>query len=193
MKRFTLKQLQTARENYIKPFRKKFESAKNQKKRAEVIAELITIDPSHLREPWIIRELEKWLRNYYDCQDFIEMVFVKAPKKRAMTPVEQNKAVRRKYLIMDIEKCMGENDSINRAIYKFLCNLPEGQKQYLGIDLQGMTGNFKNDKDIIDQIKDQYKYAKKVEEKKKDIPPWPYLGRDIEKDESGKIVISAGR
>ena len=179
------------REKFLKPYREKFETVKTEKAKAVIIAELISFDPSHLREPWVIQSVEFWLRNYWDYQDMIEMVFVKAPKKRAPTERQRPEMARLSILKMDIEKFTAEGYTVKKAIVKILNKVPEGEK-YLGKWPVEKFDGLSQSHDLIDLIRKYYEKAKKTKQSDKLIP-WPYFGRDVDIDEQGKIVISGGR
>lgn len=189
-----LRKAKSNREKFLKPYHEKFESAKTEKAKATIIAKLLSFEPSHLREPWVIRKVEFWLRDYFEYQDFIETVFIKTPKKRARTDKQYSDSVRLDILKMDVEKYTAEGHTVNKSIALILESVPEGEKylrkwkvpKFDNIDIYKGS-------EVIDLIRKYYEKAKKLEAQRGKFMPWPYYGRDVDTDEQSKIVISGGR
>ena len=156
------------------------------KKKAKIISDLIALEPSHLSEPWIIKEVISWLRDR-DCQDFVEDVFIKAPKKVVMTEGDRSRAARDIFVMDDIDKIIEETGSSIREACKILANriYDTDKKHYLLWDVTNA------DQDLEKSIRQVYTNAKKKQTQHN--PPFPYYGRDIEIDENGKPTIFLGR
>ena len=173
------------REAFLKPYREKFEAAINSKAKAAVIVELIEIEPSHLSEPWIVNETIGWLRDCYECKNYIEDVFVKAPKRRAPTEKQRINNVKAFYLRSDIDRIIGKhNCSVRKACSILMNELGDaGKGDYMGWDLTDAS------LDVESAIRDFYNRTK--DNVKKIFPPYPYYGRDI-LETDGKFKFFGG-
>lgn len=174
------------RKNFLAPYREKFEKAKTSKAKARIISELIEIEPSHLSEPWIIKQVILWLRDR-EYVYFIEDIFIKAPKKNVGTEDQKRRWTRDSILMDDIDKIIEETGvSVREACRVLLRRISESDERYY---LLWDTTN--GNQDLEKAIKQVYDNAKK--KLAAVYPPWPYSGRDVEVDESGKIIIFGGR
>jgi len=178
------------RKKFLAPYREKFQKAKTKKVKAKIISELIKKEPSHLSEPWIMKEVVAWLRDR-NCVDFIEDVFIKAPKKSVATEAQKNKYISDYFLVKHIEKIINDKGVSIREACKLLNNrIIHSDKRY------HYSWDTEDDKQKLDGeiILERYKYAKKKQSlQSKDYPPYPYFGRDIEDEENGKFTIFGGR
>ena len=178
------------RKKFLAPYREKFEKAKDEKAKAKIISELIEIEPSHLSEPWIIKQVIAWLRDR-DFADFIEDIFVKAPKRKVTTEKQKNKYMSDYFLIKHIDEIINDKGvSIREACRVLMNRIIHSDKRY------HYSWDTENTKQKLDGeiILERYKYAKKKQNlQPKDYPPYPYFGRDIEDEENGKFTIFGGR
>lgn len=156
------------------------------KKRVKIISDLIAIEPSHLSEPWIIKEVVAWLRDR-NSFDYLEEVFIKAPKKAIRTEDQRRNAVRDSYVVNDIDKIVAERNISIREACKMLA-LQEYEKEGQYYLLWDTTDE---NYDLEKAIRQVYNNAK--EKTRGHYPPWPYYGRDVEMDKNGEITIFGGR
>jgi len=182
-----LKKAKENRKNFLAPYREKFEKADTTKKRAKIISELIELEPSHLSEPWIIKQVIAWLRDWHKHMDFIDDIFVKAPKKYAQTEDQRRREVRDFYVMDDIDKIIKETEVSIREACKILANRIYGTDNQFYL----LWDTTNEDQDLEKSIRQIYTIAKK---KITEVnPPYPYYGRDIDVDENGKPIIFGGR
>jgi hypothetical protein len=174
-----------AKENrraFLIPYREKFEAALTKEARATIIVELIEIEPSHLSEPWIVNETISWLRNCNNCKNYINDVFVKAPKRHTTTELQRIKNVKAFYLRIDVNRIIKKHDCSVRKACAILINelRDEGKNEYLGWDLSdNIIDVEKSFRQVYNTIKDDIKTF---------YPPYPYYGRDIIETD-GKIKL----
>jgi hypothetical protein len=175
-----LKKAKENRKNFLEPYREKFVKAKTTKKRAQIISELIELEPSHLSEPWIIKEIINMLRDR-DSFDYLEEIFIKAPKRAVRTEDQGRNAVRDFYVVDDINKIIAEKKISVREACKILA-LQEYEKEGQFYLLWDKTDR---NHDLEKAIRQVYNNAKKKPANLKENfnPPWPYYGRDV--DENG--------
>lgn len=185
--------LETAIENrkdFLAPYRKSFQKAKKPKERAKIIAKLIELEPSHLSEPWIIKEVIAWLRDR-NSFDYLEEIFIKAPKRGVRTEDQRRNAVRDFYVVNDIDKIIAEkNISVREACKLLALQGYEKEGQYYLL-WDTTDENY----DLEKAIRQVYNNAKKKPANLLEnlYPPWPHYGRDIEADENGETTITFGR
>ncbi len=160
------------------------------KKKAGIISDLVALESSHLSEPWIMKEVIAWLRDR-ECLDFLEEVFIKAPKRAARTEDQRRNAVRDFYVVNDIDKIItGKNISVRKACEILARKEYEKEgRYYLLWDTTDLN------LDLEKAIRQVYNNAKEKSANllKNFMPPWPYYGRDVEVDENGEITIFGGR
>jgi hypothetical protein len=160
------------------------------RKQAKIISKLIEIEPSHLSESWIIKQVISWLGDR-DCADFIEDIFVRAPKRKVATEKQKNKYMSDYFILKHIDEIINDKGVSIRKACKLLMNrIIHSDKRYHYLwDTE--DAKQKLDGEII---LERYKYAKKKQSlQSKDYPPYPYFGRDIEDEENGKFTIFGGR
>jgi hypothetical protein len=180
------------RKNKIKKERSKIkkERSKIEKKLLKIISELIAIEPSHLTEPWIIKEVVNWMR---DCNYlyYLEKIFIKAPKKYFLTEIQEKNEVRGFFVVNNIERIITEEGvSVREACKKYVLQIEDyasksGVEKYLRWDLTD------ENHDLEMAIRQVYQRAKKQQPER--LLPWPYYGKDVEVDENGKFKIFGGR
>jgi hypothetical protein len=161
------------RSAFLKPYREKFEGAITRNAKANIIVELIEIEPSHLSEEWIVNEAISWLRDCHNCKDYIDAVFIKAPKRHTPTETQRINYARAYYLRRDIDQIKNKNKiSTRKACAKLMTELVlSGKSDYLGWNLtDGSVDVEKSFRQLYQRTKD---YEKKL------FPPFPYYGRDI--------------
>jgi len=181
-----IKKAKENREEFLTPYKEKFRKSKSEKERSKIISELIAIEPSHLNEPWIIKEVVNWMRDR-NSFDFLEEAFIKSPKKYASTAQQELNQARDFFVRNRIDRIITEEGvSVRKAcsrlylqIIDFNC---EGNK-YLGWDVT-------DEKETLERaIRQVYHNAKEQSER---LLPWPYYGKDVEIDENGKVTIFGG-
>ena len=179
-----IKQAKENRKKFLAPYKEKFRKTETKKERSEIISKLIAIEPSHLTEPWILKEVVNWMRDR-DSFDFLEKVFIKSPKKYASTEKQKMNQARGLFIQHKIDKIMTQEGVSEREACKRFCSQIdfEGDK-YLGWDITD------EDHELQRAIRQVYLKAKKQPER---LLPWPYYGKDVEIDENGKVEIFGGR
>jgi len=170
---------------FLKPYREKFAAASSRKEKAEIIAELVEIEPDHLSEPWILAETISWLRDFRECQDHIESTFIKAPKRRDPTEDQKRDSDFGGFIVWHVDKLRREGYSIKSAIGKLLDRIPEGAADYYKWDLKTL-----DQKDLVENIRKFYSKWKKRLSKK--TLPHPYYGHNVIVDEKGETHITSG-
>jgi hypothetical protein len=119
------------RKMFLAPYQDKFRKAKDEKANAKIISKLIEIEPSHLSEPWIIKQVIEWLRDRDEFADFIEDTFIRAPKKNTATKKQQEKYVQDYYLIKQIDRIRREKSlSIDKACREYMDWIIQRMEQF---------------------------------------------------------------
>lgn len=191
------------RKQFLTPYRKRFQNTKTKKEGVKIIAELIQLEPSHLSEPWIVKEVIAWLRDR-ECCDFLEDVFIKAQKRVARTEDQRKRAVRDFYVVHAINEIIAEKNISAREACRVLAiqeyeKMEKAKKsRYLARQEHEKEEHYyllwniaDENLDLQKALRQVYNNAKKKPEKLN--PPYPYYGRDIEVEENGKITIFGGR
>ena len=94
------------REAFLAPYRKKFdETEPMSRQRADIVIELIKKAPSHLKEPWILDEVIRWLRKN-DCREFLEEAFLSQEDPTRHTEEETRQISRELALIQEVDEIM---------------------------------------------------------------------------------------
>jgi len=110
-----IKKAKENREEFLTPYKEKFRKSKSEKERSEIISELIAIEPSHLTEPWIIKEAVNWMRDR-NSFDFLKKAFVKSPKKYALTAKKELNQARDFFVVNSIDRRINEEGvSVRKA------------------------------------------------------------------------------
>lgn len=151
------------------------------------------MEPSHLSEPWILKEVVGWIRNYRDpkCENYIAGAFITAPKKATFTSEQEFNAVRDQYIFHDVQQIIskqkkkGYDISEREACRRLWRTIESGDERYYW-EWDTEHGNT----DLNEAIRNAYKRVKGAYT---DKLPWPYYGRDVEVDEDGEITIFGGR
>ncbi|MCK5219841.1 hypothetical protein KAR10_09965, partial [bacterium] len=139
-------------------------------------------------EPWIIKEVINWLRDR-NSFDYLEEVFIKAPKRAVPTEDQERKAVRDFYVVNHVDKIIAEkNIGVRAACRELVIRIVKSDERYY---LLWDTTNEKHGSELEEAIREVYNNAKKKTHRH--YPPYPYYGRDIEVDENGKVTIFGGR
>lgn len=154
-------------------------------KRVKIISQLIELEPSHISEPWIIKEVIYLLRDR-NSFDIIEEIFIKAPKRGTRTKNKKLNEARDFYVVNDIDKIIAEkNVSVREACSVLALQEYEKKERYYLLWDTNDEGH-----DLEKAIRQVYNKAKNPSTR---CLPWPYYGRDVEVDENGNITIFAGR
>jgi len=185
-----IKQAKENRRKFLASYEEKFRKSKREKERSKIISELIAIEPSHLTEPWIIKEVISWMRDP-NCIDFLEEAFIKSPKKYALTEKQRINEARDFFVREHIDRIITEEGvSMREACRRFVLKIPEITSNFEG-DIYLGWGVTDENYDLEKAIRQVYLNAKKKPEGR--LLPWAYYGKDFEIDEKGKGKIFGGR
>jgi len=132
------------------------------RKRAEIIIELIQLEPSHLSESWILREVIKWLRDH-NCKDYLERAFIQTGKRKPLTQKQLKKFSQRFHLANAIDQMVAKEGILHIQAFKKLA-------------LRCKNDNTPEQAELV--IKKDY-YRIKNELKERNVP-YPYYGYDIQ-------------
>lgn len=166
--------------NNEKKLRERIPSIK--KDQAEIVIELIQLEPSHLTEPWILREVIEWLRDR-DCRGYLENAFVRKGKRKLLTKQQREKFWFYFGLKNLIDRMVSEKGITRSKAFERL-----GQE--LAIKLSE-SDNIPKDLQPELVIKKYYygykKYIDQEEFLKDRNVPYPYWGYDINIHEDGEL------
>jgi hypothetical protein len=199
------------REKFLAPEKEKFIKSKSKHERSKIISYLIEIEPSHLTEPWVLKEVVNWMRDrrYFD---FLEEAFIQAPKKYAPTEQKEIDQARDLFVLHAIDRIKAEKKvSERQACELFVLEIPDMNNIFhtfypndpkRALEAEEKS-DFKGDKylkwDITEKTQDQElgSLVRRVYRDAKNQPdrflPWPYYGKDVEIDENGNVTIFGGR
>jgi hypothetical protein len=199
-----IKQARENREKFLAPYKEKFKKTESKKERSKTILDLIAIEPSHLTEPWILKEVVGWMRDR-KFFDFLEEVFVQAPKKYAETEKQKFKQARDFFVQHKIDQIIAkEGVSVRKACLRLAGQISsimdkfEDDKFFGHVDMSNFEGDKYLGFDLIKEYEDGLELAIRrvyLDAKKKPERslPWPYYGKDLEEDENGNVMIFGGR
>ena len=174
--------------DFLAPHRERFNALEEGSPgRAELISELLKIEPSHIHEDWIINELEYWLR-HYECMDYIDLA-LKAQKKmdgekrNRKTERESHQYIKDFFLYFEIERIMKHENVSTRKACTILANR---QAEKANPIYPSFTED--NSGDGIDSyIRKRYGiFKKKINAHQL---PMPYFGKDVTISDDGHIVV----
>jgi hypothetical protein len=167
-----IKMAKTNRNKFLDRYKKRFKK-ENDRNRARIIIKLIQLEPSHLTEPWILREVIEWLRNHKKNKNYLKAAFVKKGKRMRLTTNEQIK-LRKDFLLAQRIDQMAANEKISKkSVFKEIA---------LKIDADKMPEQAE-----LSIKKDYFAFKEKM--KNRDLP-FPYYGCDIDVyEEDGQIKI----
>jgi transcriptional regulator of met regulon len=200
-----IKKAKENREEFLTPYKEKFRKSESEKERSKIISKLIAIEPSHLTEPWIIKEVVNWMRDR-NSFDYLEEAFIKAPKRYASTEKQELNQVRDVFVRNEIDRIITEEGvSVRKACKRFVPLIPDIMSKFEAYIMSNFgadfLSNFEGDKylgwdvtagnhELERAIRQVYQNAKESPER---LLPWPYYGKDVEIDENGKVIIFGGR
>jgi hypothetical protein len=158
------------RQNFLKPYRKKFEAAKTDRQKAKIAIELLRIEPSHINEPWISRAVERWMLDP-KCRDYLDAI-------KPVTDLQRLKAVRDEMVYNRIKKIRKRDQvSIRKA-----CEKLAEQVHGRAVEYWLLWQVSDPDLDLVESIRNSYN-RHKIRIKKG--PPAPYYGRDVRANPHG--------
>ncbi len=193
---FDIEKAKKNRKEFLSPYKEKFIKSESKKERSKIISKLIAIEPSHLTEPWIIKEVVNWMRDR-NSFDSLEEAFIKSPKRYASTEKQMFKEARDFFVKNSIDRIITEEGvSVREACRRLVIRISDIMSKFKEINQ-----NFKGDKflgwDINDGNHDLELAIRQVYQNAKNQPerllPWPYYGKDVEVDENGEVKIFGGR
>jgi len=161
------------RKSFLAPYIEGFQRA-DKKGRAAIVIELLKMEPSHIWEKWILSEIEDWMRAE-TCKDWLEQAFIAQRGRYRLTEKQSMQEAKDKFLILAIDKIVDENKISKSEAFKILA-LAQAENP------KNIYPRWNPDKDtnLEEIIKKRYKIGKKREkELKENLPPFPYLGRDV--------------
>jgi hypothetical protein len=156
------------RSKYLAPHKERFEKTGD----PQIIVDLIQEEPSHLKVPWILWEVIKWLRRHH-CIDLVKEAFVVQGKRYRPTKRREMQGLRDYVLAATIDRIVEENGITRQEAYCELANrqadnprrsLPMWDATNLDHDLEGVIK------------KADRRYQKK---KQRHDLPYPYYGLDV--------------
>ena len=169
------------RHKFLKPYRRRFDQAKKPSTRAKIISQLIHLEPSHLCEPWISREVIGWLRDHRNCVTYLEETSVSIGKRNVPTYKQTLQ--------------MAVNAVIYNAVNKFVEETKESMKIAfirLATDEDFLSWALPDSisEEPENMIKKRY-YQFRDHIKDRSELPFPYYGHDISTEQDGdKVSIS---
>ena len=124
---------------------------------AELIAEVVKAEPSHLSEPWILREVIGWMRRR-DCKDFLQAAFMDEVGRDRRTEKKERRLALDFYLINKVDRLRADQGcSIEKACE--LLGEPDIKKYY--------------------KERNTHRQMCEKRDKTRKSMPYPYFGRDI--------------
>lgn len=163
------------------------EQQEGSKERAEIVSLLLSLEPSHLVEPWINKEIQYWLRTH-GCEDFIEMALLRqkrsdGTKRDRKTSKEVKQFVRDFALYFEIERLKTKHTASTNKAFTILANM------------QAERGNpifpqhsEKNRENGIEKTMEKRYYHFKKQLNAPSLP-YPYFGRDVALSDDGFIIL----
>jgi hypothetical protein len=172
------------------PYKEKFEDTESKKKflkqlkkeKAEIIIELIKLEPSHLAESWILWEIIDWMKNY-DCIDYLEEAFISQTGRDRKTPDKQDQVYFDFFLIQSVDDIIKKDGcTVKEACEELAQKQDSDPVGYL--PKWDLENDYHNLAETIRQryySTDRNKYLKFCNErdKKRELMPYPYYGRDV--------------
>jgi hypothetical protein len=166
------------RQKFLEPYKNRFdeldpakaktnsERKKFKRKRAEIIVEVIKADFSHIEEPWVWSEYEKWMRNWDmndRYRDYLDRI--KGP-----TTQQRTNQLRDAMIYHRVKKLAKQGLSIHKACEELADKVYKRDlKEWLGIT--GIS------KELELRSKIRKIYYREKDRREKQLKP--YYGRDI--------------
>ena len=124
------KQSLTNRFIFLEAKKKEWLDLKSERKKKDLIVELIQLEPSHLAEDWILDQVIKWMKDRQKNIDYINAAFVAKGKREDFTEKQRNNLARTSFESHKIGKAAEKTGSRAKAIRKLVLaseddNLPE--------------------------------------------------------------------
>ena len=140
--------------------------------RFAIIKEMIELEPSHVEEPWIAKEITYWTR--YGLHENLIQVFARKGDKEVLTNDDRFKKAKAFFLIYKIHEIMEKDKCSKAKAYKELANQQAKEPNPIYPQYNYETPN----QQLELMLEKKYKEAKKLLRGKQELPR-PYWGRDI--------------
>jgi len=161
------------RKKFLARYKKRFKK-ENDRNRARIIIKLIQLEPSHLTEPWILRQVIEWLRNHRKNKYYLEAAFVSKGKRMRLSKKQKIKLRKDFLLAQKIDQMVAKEKISKGSVFK-------------EIVLKSDTDNMPEQAELSIK-RDYYAFKKKI--KNRDLP-FPYYGCDIDVyEDDGQIKIA---
>ena len=157
---------------FLGAHRYKFHKAATRQKKAEIIVELIKLEPSHLDESWIRNEIINWLRRH-DCIDFVEAAFMAQTGRNRPTEKQTYQTVRDHFLVKKIDQIIKLRKCSRETAFKILA----GQQAERPNRLYPLWDENNLDHQLELVLKKAYR--RHIRRQKVRALPIPYYGHDI--------------
>lgn len=166
------KQSKINRFNFLEAKKKEWLNCESERKKKDLIVELIQLEPSHLAEDWILDQIIKWMKDRQKNIDYINAAFIVQGKRNELTEKQRENLARTSFLAHKISKIVEKKGSQKAAITSLISNLPESED---GIQPE----------QPVEAIEQKLKRYRKSLNRR--ILPFPYYGLDfIEFDEGNE-------
>lgn len=167
------KESKVNRFHFLEKKKREFLDCTSDRKRKNLIAELIQLEPSHLAEDWILDQVIKMMKDRQNNIDYLQAAFIAKGKRNELTENQRANLAETSFLSHKIKK-MSENKSISKvgAATRILADLPQTEIS----NLPDQPANA-----IMQRLK---RYREALDKRPL---PFPYYGLDfIEVDEGNE-------
>ena len=182
-----LEQIELAKQNrreFLAPHKERYKLA-NEKGQADIVVELIKIEPSHKDEPWIRDKISAWMRDQKYI-DYIEAAFI-AQKGRNRRIERDKKLMQNDFFLAEEINAICSAQQVTKE--KAFDILAERQAENPMPVFPEYDPHNQNQQLALQIRKAYFRYYRRY---KKRALPYPYYGLDIvESAEDGKVVIKA--
>jgi hypothetical protein len=150
------------RSDFLQEKRSEWKNAATERDRAQIIIELIQLEPTHLFEPWILKQVVAWLMDRRSNIENLRSAFISKGLRDEPTD-DQIKTLAKKAILSHTADEIAKKDGIPK------------ERAYRKIVLGSADDNLPDDaeKAVKKRIMD---YRAKVRSRKL---PYPYFGKDI--------------
>ena len=114
------KQSLTNRFNFLEVKKKEWLDLKSERKKKNLIVELIQLEPSYLAEDWILDQVVKWMKDRQNNIDYITDAFIAKGKREELTEKQRNNLIRTSFESHKIGLAAEKTGSRAKAIRKLV-------------------------------------------------------------------------
>lgn len=110
----------TNRFNFLEAKKKEWLDLKSERKKKDLIVELIQLRPSHLAVDWILDQVIKWMKDRQNNINYINSAFIAKGKREELTEKQRNNLARTSFESHNITMVAGKTGSRAKAIRKIV-------------------------------------------------------------------------